>query len=182
MDNGADNMDSDIDQTTGETMAFMFETCNGPLTEVADAGYYQSGCIGGTYWHDYLGEGMFDGDDSGVDGGTVTISQGGGNVTDVNGNTVNPFVTGADGDYEFCDLPPGEYDISFSLPGGDWIFLNQNGAITDDDNNDTDDDQYYYLTRGQGRQVEYKKISKNEILPQDLLQVPTSPLLQSEVS
>lgn len=141
MDAAGDAVDSDIDVTTGETPSILIENCAaGPIINVADAGFYQAGCIAGYFWHDYAGEGFLDSDDTGMDGAAINLFLDGAVAMDVMGNSAGSTFADADGYFEFCDLPPGDsYEVIFNLPGGGtWNFLPNNGSLMDTDNNDAD--------------------------------------------
>lgn len=126
-----DNGNSDIDVSTEQTSVLTLNS-GIMLTGFSDAGYVQGGCIGGIFFHDFDGDGFYDPSvDGGLDGGSINISTaGGGPVTDLNGNPVGPInVDAGTTDYEFCDLPPGDYIINFIQPT-DFFFWPANDDIT----------------------------------------------------
>jgi protocatechuate 3,4-dioxygenase beta subunit len=116
-----DSADSDADPATGRTGPI---TLTGGQTDLTlDAGIRpQAGVtVGNFVWRDNNGNGVQDAGEPGVQGVTATISRvGGGAVTDVLGNPVaTTAVTDANGAYQFANLAPGQYTITFStLPAG----------------------------------------------------------------
>ena len=143
MDAAGDTQDSDADQTTGETDCITIESSDPDINDV-DAGYYQSVCISDMVFEDCDGNGMFDsGTDMGLDGWVVNITNADGSqAMDVFGTAVTTTTTAAGGMYEFCDLPPGEYDIMFELMP-DFFFTEQsnpgNPTNTDGDSDPAGD-------------------------------------------
>jgi len=108
-----------------------------------DAGLYQAGSIGNFTWVDLNGNGLQDGE-PGLGGVQVAITDDLNNpVTDVNGNPVNPVTSDGAGAYQFNNLPPGNYKLTFTAPGGYFFtILNAAGGATDatDVGNDSDVD------------------------------------------
>jgi hypothetical protein len=78
--------------STGEWIVTLDVPCDAPTI------------ISGTVWQDKNGDGLYGGDEPGIAGMTV-------NLTDVGGN-VRTWVTQADGGYTFDNLPVGDYIIS----------------------------------------------------------------------
>jgi hypothetical protein len=78
------------------------------------------GTIAGTEFVDTNRNGVPDPGELGVPGYTVTLTTtGGATVTGTNGQVIMPTTTGTDGTYRFADVPPGTYDVDFTLPNGD---------------------------------------------------------------
>src|SRR5690606_25960952 len=123
--------DSDADQASGETHIIILTSDEEELD--IDAGYYRAGSIEGLVWEDCNANGTRNpGDDVGLGGWTVEIrTAAGGNVIDVNGNPVNPQMTDGAGMYSFMDLPPGDYQIFWTLnPPFEFTTPNVTGANT----------------------------------------------------
>ncbi len=96
--------------------------CTGTYTLVAgesnltvDAGIVpvptQPAQIGDFVWRDNDGDGVQDAGEPGVQGVTVTLRDG-------NGNVISTTLTNANGNYLFPGLPPGTYSVCFALPPG----------------------------------------------------------------
>ncbi len=126
---GNDNIDSDANPLTGQTIAF--DVVSGEDQENWDAGFFIYSNIGDLVWHDQNGNGIQDGE-PGIAGVNVTLSG-----TDGGGNPVNRNeVTGAGGNYNFDEVIPGNYRLTFTLAGGyDAITLQDEGG---DDSEDSD--------------------------------------------
>jgi len=101
------------------------------------AGFYQTVCVRGTVQEDCDGDGeLYDDSGLGLAGWTVDLLDGNGNpVDDVNGNPITSVVTDGNGDYEFCDVIPGTYDIQLTMMP-DWSATAQDA--TGNDTNDSD--------------------------------------------
>ena len=98
-DGGNDNT-ADVTLAAGET------------NNDQDFGYQQTGAIGDTIWYDADGDGVQDPGELGLNGVTVTL-------TDGNGNTVATATTSSDGTYLFDNLNAGDYTITLTgLPNG----------------------------------------------------------------
>ncbi len=79
-----------------------------------DFGYRATGAIGDRVWHDQDADGVQDGGEPGLNGVTVTL-------TDGAGNTIGSQVTSGDGGYLFENLPAGDYTVTVddsTLPAG----------------------------------------------------------------
>ena len=107
-DQGAnDNIDSDADEGTGNTVAFTIVS-NQDITNM-DAGYFVFSTINGQTWHDINGD-AFKAGEPVISGVTVTLTGTSGVGTPVNLNRV----TDGAGNYEFDDVPPGTgYVLNF---------------------------------------------------------------------
>ncbi|MFN8490287.1 MAG: SdrD B-like domain-containing protein [Caldilineaceae bacterium] len=74
-----------------------------------DFGFYQPVCVGHRVWLDANKNGLQDEGEAGIAGVTVTLYR--------SDNTeVAHIVTQSDGAYRFCNLPPGDYYVQFTLP------------------------------------------------------------------
>ena len=107
-----DEKDSDIDPKTGKSA--IVELPEGGNDMSWDAGLYKPACIGDIVWLDYDGNGIQDANsqEHGIEGAVVTLLDANGNAAkDINGNSVAPVTTGADGKYQFCSLKPGTYKV-----------------------------------------------------------------------
>ena len=130
---GADSLDSDATfATTTDATAVTapFALTPTPATDndpdglsvtnpTLDAGVVPRLSLGDAVWIDADDDGVYDPTESGMAGVTVTLLDANGNpVTDVFGNPVAAVTTGPDGRYQFSDLPPGDYQVVFTLPAG----------------------------------------------------------------
>lgn len=106
-----DATDSDADPVTGRTSCEYITANENNLTY--DAGVViPLSCIGDRVWNDVDMDGVQDVGESGITGVTVKLY-------DCTTNTlISTKVTGTNGIYEFCDLPPGSYYLEFVKPAG----------------------------------------------------------------
>ncbi|MFK7973090.1 MAG: SdrD B-like domain-containing protein [Bacteroidia bacterium] len=123
-----DPMDSDADQTTGETGTISL--MSGEFDPTNDAGYWQPASLGDFVWLDENGDGKQDPTEAGVPNVKVCL-------LDDQGNQVDSTFTDAAGLYQFDDLAPDDYAVAFKLPAGYEISPKDN---TGDDTNDSDPD------------------------------------------
>lgn len=124
---GGDASDSDPIPATGETANITVSS--GDNLTSWDAGFYIYSNIGDLVWHDENGNGVQDGE-PGIDGVTVTLSGTDGGGTAVNRNEI----TGGGGNYNFDEVVPGNYRLTFALPGTyDAITLQDQGGDDDED-------------------------------------------------
>ena len=128
---GNDTTDSDAMPGTGLTGCEVLDPGENNLTY--DAGIYQQASIGNFVWYDTNNNGIQDPLEVGVQGVTVTLYQ-------CSNNSVVgvPVTTGANGQYLFSGLTPGNYYVGFSnLPAGFFFSPNDMGGndTTDSDAN-----------------------------------------------
>ncbi|MEZ4710896.1 MAG: SdrD B-like domain-containing protein [Caldilineaceae bacterium] len=124
---GNDAADSDADAATGRAPLVTLAAGEANLT--IDAGLYQVACLGDTVWEDTNNNGIQDEGEPGVELIPVTLYDGDGNVIDTT-------QTDANGNYQFCDLLPGDYSVSFELPTSSHSFSPQDQG--NDDETDSD--------------------------------------------
>ena len=103
-----------------------------------DAGYIITSSIGDTVFVDADADGIQDPIETGLAGVTVTLLNGAGNpvLLDAIGGAIVPYVTGANGYYQFINLIPGDYRVSFSVPFGYDRTLQNVGNDADDSDAD----------------------------------------------
>ena len=152
---GDTGVDSDVNTTTGQSDKTGFLSSGGEDLTL-DAGYYLPAKLGNFVWQDYNDNGIQDAGELGISSVDVTISGMTGNGTDI--TTVVPMATiatGSNGEYCFTNLPPGEYELTFTPPM-DMQVSDQNspnGANDDSDDSDADPTtgvtETYTLTSGQ---------------------------------
>lgn len=108
-----DNIDSDPNATTGNTINF--NIVSNQVDDTWDAGYYYYSQINGYTWHDINGDAFFGGGEPPIGGITVTLTGTNGIGGAVNLNDV----TDGTGYYEFDQVPPGTgYMIHFGNAAG----------------------------------------------------------------
>jgi len=132
---GDDNSDSDIDNqitfNSGTTASFTVESDD--VVDNMDAGFFEYATIGDYTWMDTNGNGL---QDDGTPIGGVSVDLDG---TAGDGNPIATMTTSSDGTgfYEFTNVIPGTYYVTFTLPGGaDAITFQDQGA--DDEDSDAD--------------------------------------------
>ncbi|OQX01702.1 MAG: hypothetical protein BWK73_45210 [Thiothrix lacustris] len=94
--------------------------------------------VGDYIWIDTNKDGQQDADETGLAGATVTLMDKDGKPVVLDGTTLMPIVTGADGKYVFSNLPEGEYSISVAAPKDSAYLPTQGGAKVDSDPSNTD--------------------------------------------
>jgi protocatechuate 3,4-dioxygenase beta subunit len=108
--NGASNITSEpINLTYGQafTAGVAAYTSSQPLT------------LTGMVWVDQAGIGVQEQGDPSLGGVTVSLeTTDGEEVTDTNGNIVNPTTTDSSGNYRFPNIRPGSYKVLFHYPSG----------------------------------------------------------------
>ncbi len=131
-DTGAEVTDSDADQISGQTDVVTLNS--GDNITNLDAGLTteeEPGAIQGSVWEDLSFDGQDDGTEPPVEGIVVELF-------DVDGNLVATTTTDVDGDYEFNNLPPGDYSVQFTLPDGSALISPNSGDGTNDSDADAD--------------------------------------------
>ncbi len=122
-----DALDSDANQSTGETAPFTVES--GEVNNTIDAGVLNGASIGDRVWIDIDGNGLQDAGEPGAPGLTVQL-------LDVSGTVVANTTTAVDGGYQFTGLVPGTYSVR--LPDSDLVFTTQNAGADDGLDSDVD--------------------------------------------
>jgi SdrD B-like domain len=109
---GVDISDSDADRITGKTLPVIL--ASGENNPTIDAGYYLPASLGDFVWDDKNGNGVQDSGEPGISGAVVNLTG-----TDGAGNPVSlTTTTNASGLYEFTNLAPGSYTVTFEKPAG----------------------------------------------------------------
>ncbi len=134
---GGPATDNDVDPITGISAPIVLSGMSTKEVDI-DLGLYFVTAIGDLVWEDINGDGLWDGElANGIGGVTITLFDGvGAAALDTDGNIVNPVTTGAAGDYQFGNLPPGDYIVQFSLPtegGLDWYSTEYNPGMFPND-------------------------------------------------
>ncbi len=102
-----------------------------------DAGVVPRVAISDRTWIDRDGDGVQDPGEDDLPGVRVVLLNADGTpATDANGDPVAPVVTGADGEYIFDNLLPGEYRVRFELPDGYGFTVTDGGVGAGDSNPD----------------------------------------------
>ena len=97
----------------------------GDDNDTVDAGFYLNfllGSLGDTLWLDVDGDGLQDAGEIGISGVTVDLLSSTGVV-------LASRTTDADGEYEFANLPIGDYFIEFDLPAAH-VFVWQDQGLS----------------------------------------------------
>ena len=98
----------------------------GAMRDDVDFGYQGQGAIGDRVWRDDNGDGVQDAGEPGIDGVTITLRDGDGNV-------VGTTTTAGDGGYGFANLPAGDYTVEVdatTLPPGSNPTFDADGIAT----------------------------------------------------
>ena len=130
---GDDSLDSDADPATGVTAPITLNP--GDVNDTIDAGVVPLASLGNKVFDDTNGDGVQDAGEPGVEGVTVELLDGDGNV-------VATQMTDAAGEYLFEDLVPGSYTVRFTAPEGREL----TAANVGDDAADSDPDPATGLT------------------------------------
>ena len=103
-----------------------------------DFGFYQPVSVGDFVWHDENANGTQDDGEAPIAGAIVELFELGDGglqpVIDIDGNFVEPQLTGLEGLYLFDNLVPGEYMVRVIPPAG--YLPTTSGGDPDNDNND----------------------------------------------
>ncbi|MCZ7591066.1 MAG: carboxypeptidase regulatory-like domain-containing protein [Kiritimatiellae bacterium] len=122
---GNTNLDSNADQGTG--ISDSVTLISGDHNPTIDAGMFERASLGDYIWHDYDGNGVQDGSETGMPGVVV-------HLLDASSNVVNTTTTDSAGYYNFTNLLPGTYAISIETPPGYSITPPFMGGATNDSN------------------------------------------------
>ncbi|MBK9564488.1 MAG: carboxypeptidase regulatory-like domain-containing protein [Saprospiraceae bacterium] len=106
-----DTKDSDANVTTGKAAGVTLT--GGQNNPTIDAGYYRPATIGDFVWEDKNGNGIQDAGEPGIAGVTVTLTGTKGDGTPITPITVT---TNTNGGYQFTNLAPGTYTVTFTKP------------------------------------------------------------------
>lgn len=111
---------------------------NGNMT--VDCGFYTSVAIGDKVWADKNANGKQDDGEPGIEGVPVSLFEEDGitPATDIDGNPVASITTGANGNYQFDELPPGNYVVVFKPDPKDGYKPTQGGVDPDNDQSNSD--------------------------------------------
>ena len=129
---GDDTNDSDADPNMGGMTDFEVLS-PGEVNLDYDAGYYEPASIGDFAWVDENEDGIQDPNEPGLPNVKVTLTGTTGNGVDVMLMTF----TGPTGYYEFEDLVPGMYKLTFDLPSG-YEYTDANVGFNDSVDSDAD--------------------------------------------
>jgi len=83
-----------------------------------DAGVFIPASIGDFLWHDINANGIQDGGEPTISGAEISINNINFSNTDVDGLSLDPLFSDANGNYLFDRLYPGTYELTFTLPSG----------------------------------------------------------------
>jgi hypothetical protein len=133
-----DNIDSDADQTTGQTGVITLAA--GQAITNVDAGYCPTTLqLGNRIWNDLNNNGINDGE-AGIAGVTVNLYKDNDNNNVADGGIIETVVTDANGYYLFTLLAPGNYIVGVVTPAG-YASSSVNGGDPDNDINLDDNGQ-----------------------------------------
>ncbi|MFG0249172.1 MAG: SdrD B-like domain-containing protein, partial [Phycisphaeraceae bacterium JB051] len=127
------SIDNDIDP---QTLTYYFTIEEGQFVENIGFGLVELAAIDGTVWDDLNADGIQDQNEPAVAGQTV-------NLLDDQGLVVDSTVTNTDGQYQFVNQLPGDYQVQFVTDGEYAFTWAQQG---DDTNVDSDADRQYGVT------------------------------------
>ncbi|MEL6123629.1 MAG: SdrD B-like domain-containing protein, partial [Bacteroidota bacterium] len=152
VDVGPDATDSDADPITGVTGIYSLEV--GQRDETVDAGYVGAGSIEGLVFKNCDPEGVQNGNETPVQGATVTLLNSDNTpALTTAGIIIASVLTQADGLYAFDDVRSGEYKILVELPansGLEFAAANQtaNESLDSDINPTTGESDVFTLAPG----------------------------------
>ena len=107
-----------------------------PNVTKVDFGFVKPASVGDYVWFDANKDGLQDSDEPALPGITASIVDASGNpVVDASGRPVVAVTTGADGQYTFENLLPGDYKVSFQAPAGYEATVSDAGADRAKDSN-----------------------------------------------
>ncbi len=101
---------------------------SGQTNNTIDAGFYQPGSIGNFVWNDTNGNGIQDAGEAGIAGVTV-------NLLNAAGTVIATTTTDANGNYNFPNVVPGTYSVTFTTPAG---YSPTGSNLGGNDNTDSD--------------------------------------------
>lgn len=103
--------------------------------QTVDCGFFPTVGVGNRIWLDVNGDGKQDADEPGVGGVTVTLLDADGitPATDAAGAKIPPYLTKADGHYQFSNLKPGDYVVAVTPAADAGYVLTKGGHDPDDD-------------------------------------------------
>jgi protocatechuate 3,4-dioxygenase beta subunit len=127
---GTDELfDSDVIDASGRTDLITLES--GDVIQGVNAGIVSTlGCVSGVLWNDSNRDGILDNADASIAGGNTSnlrlteegrIGDAVVNLFTEDDVLVSTALTDTEGQYEFCDLAPGNYYVQFILPT-DFVF------------------------------------------------------------
>lgn len=128
--NADDTKDSDA--FTGNNTTSNEVLVSGENNLTYDAGFYRFARIGNKVWDDYNANGEQNPGEPGKSGVQLALNGNTGNGTPVAGTAT----TGSDGTYEFGNLIPGTYTLTFTTPNGFIITLPNTAGGNDDADSD----------------------------------------------
>ncbi|MFZ1749419.1 MAG: SdrD B-like domain-containing protein [Saprospiraceae bacterium] len=127
---GNDQLDSDANITNGLTIPIVL--AGGENNTTIDAGFYKFAKLGDFVWEDRNANGVQDAFEPGIQNVTVTL-----NGTDGQNMAVSrTTTTSSTGFYEFTNLVPGSYTVTFTKPAG--VYKSSPANTPNDDARDSD--------------------------------------------
>jgi protocatechuate 3,4-dioxygenase beta subunit len=109
-DAASDALDSDADTTTGMTGCYLL--LSGQTNLTVDAGLVRPACLGDFVWEDLNHNGRQDAGEPGISNVTLRL------IDCATSNILATTTTGPNGQYLFCDLMPGSYQVEIVVPDG----------------------------------------------------------------
>jgi len=134
---GDDQLDSDVDDGTGQTAVFALAT--GETENSVDIGLYRPATLDGRLWDDEDGDGIRDDDEGDLPASATIELYDAGADGAVGGGDDALFATDTGAStYTFTLVPPGVYYLEFTAPAGYALTLRDQGG---DDTVDSDPDR-----------------------------------------